>query len=63
MKQEREIGPLMSRAYRETSVAFPWQRGDALLLDNFLTSHGREPFSGPRRIVVAMAELYTAPAA
>lgn len=49
-------------AYRETSVAFPWQRGDALLLDNFLTSHGREPFSGPRRIVVAMAELYTAPA-
>ena len=49
--------------YREASVAFPWQRGDMLLLDNFLASHGREPFVGPRRIVVAMAELYTERAA
>ena len=29
------------------------------LRDNFLASHGREPFQGPRRILVAMAELYT----
>jgi alpha-ketoglutarate-dependent taurine dioxygenase len=47
------------RVYRDAAVAFPWQRGDLLLLDNFLASHGREPFTGPRRIVVAMAELYT----
>ena len=45
--------------YRRAMVFFSWQRGDLLLLDNFLTSHGREPFIGPRRIVVAMAELYT----
>lgn len=49
--------------YRDAAVAFPWQRGDLLLLDNFLASHGREPFSGPRQIVVAMAELHTAPTA
>lgn len=47
--------------YRTAAVIFPWQQGDVLLLDNFLASHGREPFTGPRRIVVAMAELYTDP--
>ena len=44
--------------YRQTSVVFPWQKGDLLMLDNFLSSHGRRPFVGPRRILVAMAELY-----
>jgi hypothetical protein len=30
-----------------------------MMLDNFLATHGRESFVGPRKIVVAMAELYT----
>jgi len=45
--------------YDEASVRFPWQRGDVLMLDNFLASHGRDPFVGPRKILVAMAEAYT----
>jgi hypothetical protein len=45
-------------AYRQTAVRFDWCEGDILLIDNMLTSHAREPFSGARRIVVAMAELY-----
>lgn len=49
------------QTYRDASVAFPWQKGDVLMVDNFLVTHGREPFSGPRRILVAMAELYTNP--
>jgi alpha-ketoglutarate-dependent taurine dioxygenase len=49
------------RVYREATVAFDWKHGDVLLLDNFLASHGREPFRGPRQIVVAMAELFTSP--
>lgn len=45
--------------YQQAAVTFPWQKGDILMLDNFLSSHGRESFVGPRKILVAMAELYT----
>jgi alpha-ketoglutarate-dependent taurine dioxygenase len=45
--------------YQDEAVTFPWREGDILMLDNFLSSHGREPFVGPRSIVVAMAELFT----
>lgn len=47
--------------YERTAIRFPWQKGDILLLDNFLVSHGREPFTGARSILVAMAEPYTSP--
>ena len=45
------------QAHRKTVTRFDWRAGDILLIDNMLTSHSREPFSGPRKIVVAMAEL------
>jgi alpha-ketoglutarate-dependent taurine dioxygenase len=38
----------------EETVAHRWREGDILVLDNFLAAHGRRPFSGPRRIVLAM---------
>ena len=31
------------------------QRGDVTMVDNVLSTHGREPFTGARRILVAMA--------
>lgn len=43
---------------REVSVRhaiyFDWQMGDLLVIDNMLTSHGRSPFTGDRKIFVQM---------
>jgi hypothetical protein len=43
------------RAYRAAEVVNPWLQGDLLMLDNVLAAHGRKPFEGPRRVLVAMA--------
>ncbi|SFO73607.1 Taurine dioxygenase, alpha-ketoglutarate-dependent [Chitinophaga sp. YR627] len=48
----KEIGD----AYEQAKVIFPWKKGDVLLLDNMLMSHGRNPFEGDRKIMVAMWE-------
>jgi alpha-ketoglutarate-dependent taurine dioxygenase len=37
-----------------STVRFPWRKGDFLLVDNYLVAHGRMPFRGPRRVLVAM---------
>ncbi|HKR15495.1 MAG TPA: TauD/TfdA family dioxygenase [Pyrinomonadaceae bacterium] len=44
--------------YRHVAVTFPWQAKDVLMLDNMFVAHGRKPFSGSRRILVAMADAY-----
>lgn len=41
------------------TVIFPWQPGDVLMLDNMLVAHARTPFSGPRKVVVAMSRSHT----
>ena len=46
----------LRRLYAEESVAFPWQKGDVLMLDNMLMTHGRSPFSGARKVVVGMSD-------
>ena len=50
-------------AYRKEAVSFVWQEGDILMLDNMLAAHGRNPYVGPRKILVAMTEPFGPPAA
>jgi hypothetical protein len=49
----------LRECHRSARVRFDWLRGDVLIVDNMLAAHGREPFTGPRKIAVAMADLYT----
>lgn len=39
---------------RAETVPVKWQQGDVLIIDNILAAHGRLPFSGARKIVLAM---------
>ncbi|GAA0555714.1 TauD/TfdA family dioxygenase [Chitinophaga japonensis] len=43
-------------AYERSRIVFPWKKGDVLLMDNMLMSHGRYPYEGNRKIMVAMWE-------
>jgi alpha-ketoglutarate-dependent taurine dioxygenase len=42
------------RVLQKETIPHHWQTGDILILDNMLAAHGREPFSGARRIALAM---------
>mgnify|MGYP001796093560 CR=1 FL=1 len=58
---ERDLDQIRG-AYDSQTVAFSWQKEDILLVDNMLVSHGRRPYRGSRKIVVAMAQACTGPA-
>ncbi|WP_395607831.1 amino acid adenylation domain-containing protein [Pseudomonas sp. B22129] len=54
---EDEVMALVGELYEACAVRFDWHKGDVILLDNMLAAHARDPFEGPRKIVVAMGEM------
>jgi alpha-ketoglutarate-dependent taurine dioxygenase len=56
---EDEVVAELRHAYDEETVAFPWQTGDLLMIDNMLVAHGRQPYAGARKILAAMGEPLT----
>lgn len=43
-------------AYAAEEIVEPWTDGDVMVLDNVLSAHGRQPFEGPRKVLVAMTD-------
>jgi len=46
----------IGQAIARSSHYVPWERGDVMLLDNVLMSHGRNRFVGDREVVAAFVE-------
>jgi hypothetical protein len=51
-----EVVELLNEVYEAHTVREPWQAGDLMLVDNIRMAHSREPFEGPREVVVGMAD-------
>jgi alpha-ketoglutarate-dependent taurine dioxygenase len=51
-----DVVQLLNTTYEQHTRREPWQAGDVLLVDNIRTAHSREPFTGEREVLVAMAE-------
>ena len=51
-----DVVHLLNQVYDANTAREPWQAGDLLLVDNIRTAHSREPFEGPRDVLVAMAD-------
>jgi len=56
-----EVARAIHDAYLAEKIKFQWKRGDLMVIDNILTTHGRETFTGERQIRVAMTEPYFRP--
>lgn len=37
------------------AATFPWAEGDILIIDNMLVAHGRRPYRGERKVLLAMS--------
>ncbi|MCW3466088.1 TauD/TfdA family dioxygenase [Chitinophaga nivalis] len=55
---DTEALSIIREVYDNTKFSFQWENQDLLLLDNMLFTHGREPFSGDRKVLVGMGRNY-----
>jgi alpha-ketoglutarate-dependent taurine dioxygenase len=51
-----DVVDLLNEIYEASTAREPWQAGDLMIVDNIRTAHSREPFEGPREVLVAMAD-------
>ena len=58
MHIEEEVLGEIRNHYESLKVIFQWHKNDVLLVDNMLVAHGRHPYEGARKIIVAMSEEY-----
>ena len=51
-----DVVQMLNQVYEANTARKPWQAGDLMLVDNIRTAHSREPFEGPREVLVALAD-------
>ncbi len=52
---EIEVLETIRAVYDQTKIRFSWEKNDLMLLDNMLFTHGRESFTGARKVLTGMA--------
>ncbi|MFB8380231.1 TauD/TfdA family dioxygenase [Streptomyces rubiginosohelvolus] len=50
-----DVVRLINEVYEDHAERRPWETGDLLIVDNLRAAHSREPYEGPREVVVAPA--------
>jgi hypothetical protein len=53
---EAAVVRTINDVYDAATLREPWRAGDLLLVDNVRMAHSREPFEGPREVVVVMGD-------
>lgn len=56
---EDDVLARIQQAVETCAVSIKLQRGEVLVDDNIRVAHAREPYSGPRKLLVAMGEMMT----
>jgi alpha-ketoglutarate-dependent taurine dioxygenase len=54
---EDSVMETICAAYQQIEVGVCWEAGDLLVLDNILTAHGRNPYVGMRKLLVAVGDM------
>jgi hypothetical protein len=52
----KDIVELLNGINEAYTAREPWRAGDLLLVDNIRTAHGRDAYTGPREVLVGMAD-------
>jgi len=53
---DRDAVNIATELAYEMAFDLPWQKGDAVLVDNFVTMHGRRTFKGTRKVLASLAD-------
>jgi hypothetical protein len=52
---------ILDVVYSKLEVAFPWEKGDRMMVDNVLAARGRNPYTGTRRQLVVPGDMRSHP--
>lgn len=56
-----DVVRLLNGVYEANTAREPWQAGDLMIVDNIRTAHSRDPYEGPREVLVGLADAVRLP--